>query len=53
MTYPRAVRRAFGLAGLALLSWFDVLVELLAFVLLCVGLVFFLPSAILWARIKT
>jgi signal transduction histidine kinase len=50
MTYPTAVRRAFGLAGLALLSWFDVLVELLAFVLLCVGLVFFLPSAILWAR---
>ncbi|WP_342744067.1 sensor domain-containing protein [Amycolatopsis saalfeldensis] len=50
MTYPTAVRRAFVLAGLALLSWFDVLVELFAFVLLCVGLVFFLPSAILWAR---
>jgi signal transduction histidine kinase len=50
MTYPTAVRRAFVLAGLALLSWLDVLVELVTFVLLCVGLVFFLPSAILWAR---
>ncbi|WP_329069835.1 sensor histidine kinase [Amycolatopsis sp. NBC_01480] len=50
MAYPTAVRRAFALAGLALLSWLDVLVELVTFVLLCVGLVFFLPSAILWAR---
>ncbi|MGH9060147.1 MAG: sensor histidine kinase, partial [Acidimicrobiales bacterium] len=50
MTYPTAVRRAFALAGLALLSWLDLLVELFAFVLLCTGLVFFLPPAIVWAR---
>ena len=31
------------------LSWFDVLVELVAFALLCVGLVFFLGPAVEWA----
>ncbi|SFW53082.1 sensor histidine kinase [Amycolatopsis australiensis] len=50
MTYPRAIGRALALAGLALLSWVDVLVELVAFALLCVGLVFFLGPAIEWAR---
>ncbi|MFI5611297.1 histidine kinase [Amycolatopsis sp. NPDC051903] len=43
-------RRAFALAGLAVLSWFDALVELLAFLLLCVGLVFFLSPALDRAR---
>ncbi|MEV0066081.1 histidine kinase [Amycolatopsis sp. NPDC050768] len=45
-----SVRRAVVLAGLALLSWADALVELLAFLLLCVGLVFFFTPAIDWAR---
>ncbi|MEU4669764.1 histidine kinase [Amycolatopsis sp. NPDC023774] len=48
-----SVRRAFVLAGLALLSWVDALVELLAFLLLCVGLVFFLTPAIDWARARS
>ncbi|QRP45999.1 histidine kinase [Amycolatopsis sp. FDAARGOS 1241] len=43
-------RRAFALAGLALLSWLDALVELLAFLLLCVGLVFFLGPVLDRAR---
>ncbi|WP_328645565.1 histidine kinase [Amycolatopsis sp. NBC_00348] len=50
MAYVRAVGRAFALAAFALLSWFDVLVELVAFALLCLGLVFFLGPAIEWAR---
>ncbi|WP_328613282.1 histidine kinase [Amycolatopsis sp. NBC_00355] len=50
MTYVRAVGRAFALAAFALLSWFDVLVELLTFALLCLGLVFFLGPAIEWTR---
>ncbi|WIX80684.1 histidine kinase [Amycolatopsis carbonis] len=45
-----SVRRAFVLAGLALLSWVDALVELLAFLLLCVGLVFFFTPVIDRAR---
>ncbi|WIY04391.1 histidine kinase [Amycolatopsis mongoliensis] len=50
MTYLRALGRACALAALAVVSWFDVLVELVAFALLCVGLVFFLGPAIEWAR---
>ncbi|UOZ09038.1 histidine kinase [Amycolatopsis sp. WQ 127309] len=50
MAYVRAVGRAFALAAFALLSWFDVLIELVAFALLCLGLVFFLGPAIEWAR---
>src|SRR6266540_3466422 len=50
MTYLRTVGQAFGLAGFALLSWFDVLVQLVAFCVLCVGLVFFLGPAIEWSR---
>src|SRR2546427_7939149 len=50
MTYLRALGRAPALAALALLSWVDVLVELIAFALLCVGLVFFLGPAVEWAR---
>lgn len=50
MTYPRALGRAGALAAFALLSWVDVLVELIAFALLCVGLVFFLGPAVEWAR---
>ncbi|HET6709299.1 sensor histidine kinase [Amycolatopsis sp.] len=50
MTYLRAVGRAFALAAFSLLSWVDVLVELITFVLLCGGLVFFLGPAVEWAR---
>ncbi|MCR6486186.1 histidine kinase [Amycolatopsis sp. OK19-0408] len=50
MTYLRALGRAGALAAFALLSWVDVLVELIAFALLCVGLVFFLGPAVEWAR---
>ncbi|MFJ1762824.1 histidine kinase [Amycolatopsis sp. NPDC088138] len=50
MTYVRAVGRAFALAAFGLLSWLDVLLELLTFGLLCLGLVFFLGPAIEWAR---
>ncbi len=50
MTYPRALGRALALAARSLLSWFDVLVELIAFALLCAGLVFFLGPAVEWAR---
>ncbi|SEF30214.1 Signal transduction histidine kinase [Amycolatopsis pretoriensis] len=50
MTYLRALGRAGALAVFALLSWVDVLVELIAFALLCVGLVFFLGPAVEWAR---
>ncbi|WP_410637747.1 histidine kinase [Amycolatopsis sp. lyj-346] len=50
MTYLRAVGRALALAAFALLSWLDVLVELIAFALLCVGLVFFLGPAVEWSR---
>ena len=50
MTYLRTIGRAFGLAGFALLSWFDVVVQLVAFCVLCVGLVFFLGPAVEWSR---
>jgi signal transduction histidine kinase len=50
MTYLRAVGRAFALAAVAVLSWLDVLVEAVAFALLCVGLVFFLGPAVEGAR---
>ncbi|MGW5715668.1 histidine kinase [Amycolatopsis sp. NPDC003865] len=50
MPYLRALGRACALAALALLSWVDVLVELIAFALLCVGLVFFLGPAVEWTR---
>ncbi|MEV6642720.1 histidine kinase [Amycolatopsis sp. NPDC051371] len=50
MTYLRALGRACALAAFAFVSWFDVLVELAAFALLCVGLVFFLGPAVEWAR---
>jgi len=50
MTYLRAIGRAVALAGFSLLSWFDVLVELIAFALLCVGLVFFLGPVVEWTR---
>ncbi|OLZ59862.1 sensor histidine kinase [Amycolatopsis keratiniphila] len=39
-TYLTSVRRGFVLAGLALVSWVDLLLELVGFCLLCVGLVF-------------
>ncbi|UUV28229.1 sensor histidine kinase [Amycolatopsis roodepoortensis] len=39
-TYLTSVRRGFALAGLALVSWLDLLLELVGFCLLCVGLVF-------------
>jgi len=50
MRYLRAVGRAFALAAFSLLSWVDVLVELIAFGLLCGGLVFFLGPAVEWTR---
>jgi signal transduction histidine kinase len=50
MPYPRALGRALALAAFALVSWFDVLVELIAFGLLCLGLVFFLGPAVEWTR---
>ena len=50
MSYPRAIGRALALAALALVSWLDVLVELIAFCLLCVGLVFFLGPTVEWTR---
>ncbi|WP_410587424.1 histidine kinase [Amycolatopsis sp. lyj-23] len=50
MTYLRAIGRAFGLAAISLLSWVDVLLQLLTFALLCVGLVFFFGPTLLWAR---
>ncbi|MEV6874959.1 histidine kinase [Amycolatopsis sp. NPDC051128] len=50
MTYLRAIGRALALAAFALLSWFDVLIQLATFALLCVGLVFFFGPAVLWAR---
>jgi signal transduction histidine kinase len=50
MPYLRALGRALALAAFSLLSWVDVLVELIAFALLCVGLVFFLGPAVEWAR---
>ncbi|MEV6619773.1 histidine kinase [Amycolatopsis sp. NPDC051106] len=50
MTYLRALGRACALAAFSLLSWFDVLVELIAFAVLCVGLVFFLGPAVEWTR---
>ncbi|MGW4828022.1 sensor histidine kinase [Amycolatopsis japonica] len=39
-TYLTSVRRGFVLAALALVSWLDLLLELVGFCLLCVGLVF-------------
>ncbi|MBB4687192.1 sensor histidine kinase [Amycolatopsis jiangsuensis] len=45
-----SVRRAGKLAGLALLSWGDVVLELAAFVLLCVGIVVFYPAVLEGAR---
>ncbi|EOD67984.1 sensor histidine kinase [Amycolatopsis vancoresmycina] len=50
MTYLRALCRALALAAFSLLSWIDVLVELVAFGLLCGGLVFFLGPAVVWTR---
>ncbi|MEV4051198.1 histidine kinase [Amycolatopsis sp. NPDC049688] len=50
MTYLRALGRALALAAFSLLSWVDVLVELVAFALLCVGIVFFLGPAVEWTR---
>ncbi|MFJ7211048.1 sensor histidine kinase [Amycolatopsis sp. NPDC098790] len=50
MTYLRALGRACALAAFAFVSWVDVLLELIAFALLCVGLVFFLGPMIEWAR---
>ena len=50
MTYLRALGRAVALAVFSLLSWVDVVVELIAFALLCVGLVFFLGPAVEWTR---
>ncbi|MFI5583414.1 histidine kinase [Amycolatopsis sp. NPDC051758] len=50
MTYLRALGRALALAAFSLLSWVDVVVELIAFALLCVGLVFFLGPAVEWTR---
>ncbi|GAB3139511.1 histidine kinase [Amycolatopsis stemonae] len=50
MTYLRALGRAGVLAAHSLLSWVDVLVELVAFALLCVGLVFFLGPAVEGSR---
>ncbi|MEU0530453.1 sensor histidine kinase [Amycolatopsis tolypomycina] len=50
MRYLRAVGRALALAAFSLLSWLDVLVQLIAFVLLCGGLFFFLGPAVEWAR---
>ncbi|MEV6906395.1 sensor domain-containing protein [Amycolatopsis sp. NPDC051071] len=38
--YLTSVRRGFALAGLALVSWLDLLLELVGFCVLCVGLVF-------------
>ncbi|GAA3535156.1 histidine kinase [Amycolatopsis ultiminotia] len=48
-----SVRRAGKLAGLALLSWVDVVIELAAFVLLCVGIVFCYAPALEWARARS
>jgi len=45
-----AVRRAWTLAGFALVSWVDILLELLAFALLCLGLVFFFSPVVELAR---
>ncbi|ADJ41868.1 two-component system histidine kinase [Amycolatopsis mediterranei S699] len=50
MVYLRAIGRAFALAAFSLLSWLDVLVELVTFALLCGGLVFFFGPAVEWAR---
>jgi signal transduction histidine kinase len=48
--YFTSVRRGFALAGLALVSWLDLLLELLGFCLLCVGLVFAYSLALEGAR---
>ncbi len=50
MPYLRALGRALALAAFSLLSWLDVLVELITFALLCVGVVFFFGSTVEWAR---
>ena len=50
MTYLRALGRAFALAAFSLRSWLDVLIQLIAFALLCGGLVFFFGPAVDWAR---
>ncbi|OXM71310.1 sensor histidine kinase [Amycolatopsis vastitatis] len=50
MPYVRAVGRAFALAAFSLLSWVDVLIQLITFGMLCVGLVFFFGPTVLWAR---
>jgi signal transduction histidine kinase len=50
MTYLRALGRALALAVFSLLSWVDVVIELIAFAVLCVGLVFFLGPAVEWTR---
>ncbi|HET6288645.1 MAG TPA: sensor histidine kinase [Amycolatopsis sp.] len=49
-TYLTAVRRGFVLAALALVSWLDLLLELVGFCLLCVGLVFAYTLALEGAR---
>ena len=48
-----SVRRAWALAGLAVVSWVDVLLELIAFALLCVGLVLFFSPVVELARIRS
>ncbi|MDQ7810103.1 histidine kinase [Amycolatopsis sp. A133] len=50
MGYLRAVGRAFALAAFSLLSWLDVLIQLITFALLCVGIVFFFGPTVEWAR---
>ncbi|WP_406639884.1 sensor domain-containing protein [Amycolatopsis sp. WGS_07] len=48
-----SVRRMGALAGLAVVSWVDLLLELIAFALLCVGLVLFFSPAIELARVRS
>ncbi|MFB9929129.1 sensor histidine kinase [Amycolatopsis halotolerans] len=48
-----SVRRAWALAGFAVVSWVDVLLELIAFALLCVGLVLFFSPVVEIARIRS
>ncbi|RSM34757.1 sensor histidine kinase [Amycolatopsis balhimycina DSM 5908] len=50
MPYLRALGRALALAAFSLLSWVDVLIQLVTFAMLCGGLVFFFGPTVLWAR---
>jgi signal transduction histidine kinase len=50
MPYLRALGRALALAAFSLLSWVDVLIQLVTFGMLCGGLVFFFGPTVLWAR---